>query len=99
MLLSRATAETSDRIGGKKPVYEPVGEIEGHLYVNKDRYSVENSGDHRESCYSLIVMPDKDIREKDRVTISGAEYIVRELLSYGTHKTVVLEKAGAIWQP
>ena len=45
--------------------------------------------------FSLIVGNNADIRKNDRVVLADGEYTVVSVLAFGTHRTAMLEKAGA----
>lgn len=94
--LQRAAAAETDRIGGSKPVYEPVGNVSGHLSSLLRSYEVELHGGKISAEYSLICTPDTDIREADRVELPDGTYTVVRVLTYCTHKSALLERKGAL---
>ena len=92
--LKRAAPVSTGYVGTKN-VFATVGTVEGQLSPATDRFSVELYGDKAMSMFSLIVGNNADIRKNDRVVLADGEYTVVSVLAFGTHRTAMLEKAGA----
>lgn len=92
--LKRAETGSSGYVGTKN-VFADAGAITGQLSPASDRFSVELYGDKAMSMFSLIVDNNADIRKNDRVVLADGDYTVVSVLAFGTHRTAMLERAGA----
>lgn len=92
--LKRAGPVSTGYVGTKNG-FTDTGTITGQLSPASDRFFVELYGDKAMSMFSLIVDNNADIRKNDRVVLADGEYTVVSVLAFGTHRTAMLEKAGA----
>lgn len=92
--LKRAVTVQSGYVGTENS-YQDAGTVTGQLSAATDRFSVELWGDKAASMFSLIVDTNTDIRKNDRVVLGDGDYTVVSVLAFGTHRTAMLEKAGA----
>lgn len=79
---------------GTETVEKELPEFKAHVYPVSDSYSVELYGERVHSIMRLNCDNSVDIRDGDKVTVSGKEYKVISVTRYRSHQIAELERGG-----